>query len=123
MKAKFLIKFFIVFPLCLFYFKGLFADDIKFKHLTIDNGLSQNTVNTIFQDHKGLIWIGTWDGLNKYDGYDFVIYRNDGRKSNSLNDNKVNAILEDQHYNIWVGTSTGLNLFDRNLEVFKQLIK
>ncbi|WP_157687523.1 hybrid sensor histidine kinase/response regulator [Pedobacter psychrophilus] len=99
--------------------KILFAGDIKFKHLTIDNGLSQNTVTTIFQDHKGLIWIGTWDGLNKYDGYNFEIYRNDGRNPKSLSDNKVNAIFEDKKQKLWVGTTSGLNLFDRDLEEFK----
>lgn len=97
----------------------LVADDIKFQHLTIDDGLSQNTVNTIYQDHKGLIWIGTLDGLNKYDGYNFVVYRNDGRNPKSLNDNRVNAVIEDRSQRIWVGTSSGLNLFNRDLEVFK----
>lgn len=112
-------KFFNIFLFCFFFFQSLLADDLKFKHLTIDNGLSQNTVNTIFQDHKGLIWIGTWDGLNKYDGYNFVVYRNDGRNNNSLSNKYINIVLEDKKYNMWVGTSSGLNLFNRNLEVFK----
>lgn len=112
-------KFLALFPILLLFFQCLFAEDIKFRHLTIDDGLSQNTVNTIFQDHKGLIWLGTLDGLNKYDGYDFVVYRNDGRNPRSLNDNRVNAILEDKKNEIWVGTSSGINLFDRNLEIFK----
>ncbi|WP_026902878.1 hybrid sensor histidine kinase/response regulator transcription factor [Pedobacter glucosidilyticus] len=119
MRAKFLIKYFVVYLLHFFFFKSLFADDLKFKHLTIDDGLSQNTVNTIYQDHKGLIWIGTWDGLNKYDGYDFVTYKNDGRNPNSLNDNRVSVVIEDKKNRLWIGTSSGLNLFDRNLEVFK----
>ncbi len=114
-----MIKYLIVYLLSLFIFNSLFADDLKFKHLTIDDGLSQNTVNTIYQDHKGLIWIGTWDGLNKYDGYDFVIFKNDGRNPNSLNDNRVNAVIEDKKNQLWIGTSSGLNLFDRDLEVFK----
>ncbi len=97
---------------------SLYAQDLKFNHLTIDNGLSQNTVNTIFQDHKGMIWIGTGDGLNKYDGYDFVIYRKDGNNSKSLNDNRVHSIFEDQKHHLWIGTATGLSYFDKNKEEF-----
>ena len=64
----------IIFLLVLFSFNS-FSQKIKFKHLTIESGLSQSTVNSIFQDSDGYIWFGTQDGLNKYDGYNFTVYR------------------------------------------------
>lgn len=86
---------------------------LNFKHLTINEGLSQNTVFAIMQDKTGFIWIGTEDGLNKYDGYEFTIYKHRNNDANSLSDNQVNALLEDPKGNIWVGTSSGLNLFNK----------
>ena len=61
--------------------------DIKFKHLSLEDGLSQSTINTIFQDSKGFLWIGTQDGLNKYDGYEFTVYKHAPDNLNSLSNN------------------------------------
>ena len=63
--------------------------------ISTDDGLSQNVINVIFQDSKGFIWIGTNDGLNRYDGYEFNIFKNDFFNDNSLTDNIVTCILED----------------------------
>lgn len=87
---------------------------LKFDWLTSENtmtvkGLSQNSVFCLIQDSKGFIWIGTWDGLNKYDGYEYIIYNT----SNGLSSPTVNALLEDDESNIWIGTDNGLNLLDR----------
>lgn len=89
--------------------------NIKFDHITADDGLSQNTVEKIFQDSKGYIWIGTRDGLNKYDGLKFKIFRNERGDTNSLASNWVRAIEEDAEGKIWIGTD-GLNVFDPKTE-------
>ncbi|WP_430934621.1 hybrid sensor histidine kinase/response regulator transcription factor [Saccharicrinis sp. 156] len=77
----------------------------KFRHLTTLEGLSQNDVNCIFQDSRGFIWIGTNDGLNRYDGYQFKIYRKQPRQKNGLVGNIIQSITEDNEGNLWIGTS------------------
>lgn len=101
-------------------FSHAFAQPSKavFKHLTINDGLSQNTVYSILQDHEGYIWIGTTDGLNKYDGYEFTIYKHDINDKNSLTNSQVNALLEDKDGNLWIGTADGINFYDRRHNVF-----
>ncbi|MBN2347983.1 MAG: hypothetical protein JXJ22_04050 [Bacteroidales bacterium] len=93
--------------------------DIKFDHLTTNDGLSQNVVNCIFQDSKGYIWFGTNYGLNKYDGYSFKIYKRDPKDSLSLAGNDVITIDEDNDGNLWIGTRrNGLSTFNRAKETF-----
>lgn len=79
----------------------------------IDNGLTQSGVTCVIQDSFGFIWIGTQDGLNKYDGYQFKIYRNNPLDSSSLSNNYINSLCEDQNGNIWLGTNVGLSMLDR----------
>lgn len=87
--------------------------EIRFYHVSIEEGLSQSSVNCILQDRKGFMWFGTRDGLNQYDGYRFTIYRNEPYNSNSLSSNFVNSIYEDASGTLWVGTrGGGLNRFD-----------
>jgi len=97
-----------------------FAQSTKaiFKHLTINDGLSQNTVYSILQDHEGFIWIGTTDGLNKYDGYEFTVYKHDIDDKNSLTSSQINALLEDKNGNLWIGTADGINFYDRQRNTF-----
>ena len=86
---------------------------IRFQHLTIKDGLSQNGVRFIFQDSRGFMWLGTWDGLNRFDGYEYTIYRNDPDDPNSLSDNLIGAVYEDTDGIFWIGTGAGgLNRFD-----------
>jgi len=92
--------------------------DIKFTHLLLKDGLSQSSVNCIFQDSKGFMWFGTHDGLNKYDGYSFTIYRKDPGDVHSLSDNKINAIYEDKSGMLWIGTDGGLNRLDPKTQEF-----
>ncbi|MCF8240492.1 MAG: hypothetical protein K9J16_03835 [Melioribacteraceae bacterium] len=80
--------------------------------LTVNDGLSQNSANKIFQDSKGFIWICTNDGLNKYNGYDFEIFKNDISSKNTLSGNLVNCILEDSNDNLWIGTGRGISRFN-----------
>nr|WP_198284613.1 hybrid sensor histidine kinase/response regulator [Beggiatoa alba] len=70
------------------------------------------------QDKQGFLWLGTQDGLNRYDGYHFTTYRNDPVSSNSLSNNEINTLFEDKQHNIWIGTENGLNRFDRQQEGF-----
>ncbi len=88
-----------------------------FNHLTIADGLSQNSVLTILQDQKGFLWLGTWDGLNRYDGYEFVTYRHDPNDRNSLSSNAIRTLYEDRAGTLWAGTQQqgGLNKFDAGL--------
>jgi ligand-binding sensor domain-containing protein/signal transduction histidine kinase/AraC-like DNA-binding protein len=85
------------------------SPNLKFKHITNDQGLSNSTIECIFQDHQGFIWLGTRDGLNRYDGYQMVVYRYDPKDSNSISDNYIRTIYEDKENNIWIGTINGLN--------------
>lgn len=92
---------------------------IRFEHLTIEAGLSQNAGLAIFQDSKGYLWIGTQDGLNRYDGYNFKIYKHDPDDPNSISHNSILAIEEDKDGYLWIGTwGGGLNRFDPAAETF-----
>ncbi|BAV07002.1 two-component hybrid sensor and regulator [Filimonas lacunae] len=77
--------------------------------LDIEQGLSNNTVRCVFQDHNGFMWLGTFDGLNRYDGYDCKVYRNSLHNAHSLVHNIVLAVTEDSLHNIWVGTRQGVS--------------
>jgi len=90
-------------------------DDIfipKFRNITDINGLAQNTINTIFQDSKGFVWIGTQNGLSRFDSWEFIHFRQDFNKpvsDNSFRGNNVFDITEDREGNIWVATDKGIN--------------
>jgi len=95
------------------------ARGIKFERIGLEQGLSQISVQCILQDRKGFMWFGTEDGLNKYDGYRFTVYKNDPNSPNSLSNNDVKSIYEDRSGVLWIGTgSGGLNKFDREKEAF-----
>ena len=87
-------------------------DNLRFEHFTSENGLSENFVYTVYQDKKGFLWVGTHDGLNRYDGYGFKKFRHDPADSNSLPDNTIYSICEDKQGNIWMGTNAGLCKYD-----------
>jgi two-component system sensor histidine kinase ChiS len=98
--------------------KNKVGDDIKFKLISIVDGLSQNTVYSICQDSKGFMWFGTQDGLNRYDGYGFKTYRNDPGNANSLSNNYIRVIYPDREGVLWLGTDGGLNKFDQTHDTF-----
>ena len=87
-----------------------YASQIKFKH--VYDGLSQGSITCLLQDKKGFMWIGTNNGLNRYDGIQFKIYENQYNDSTSLSDNKINTLYEDEAGALWIGTSLGLNRYD-----------
>jgi signal transduction histidine kinase/ligand-binding sensor domain-containing protein/DNA-binding response OmpR family regulator len=86
---------------------------LKFEHIGTREGLSQIDVSSIIQDSRGFMWIGTGNGLNRYDGYKFIVYRFDTDNRNSLSNNVINDLAEDRFGNIWIATKEGLNKFDR----------
>ena len=89
---------------------------------SLDQGLSQISVNSIIQDSYGFLWIGTQDGLNRFDGYEFIVYRHQPSDPHSLSSSHIQSVMEDRDGNIWVGTRDGLNKFSRsgnNFEVFR----
>ncbi|MDB5120781.1 MAG: sensor signal transduction histidine kinase [Sphingobacteriales bacterium] len=93
--------------------------EYKFKHLTTEDGLSQNSVSCILKDSYGLMWFGTEEGLNKYDGYTFTVYRHNSKKPGSISSNFIKAIYQDQQNNVWIGTDGGgLSLYDRKTDTF-----
>ncbi|WP_276372059.1 two-component regulator propeller domain-containing protein [Chryseolinea sp. H1M3-3] len=95
------------------------ANNLKFDHIGTDEGLSQSNITRIFQDSRGFMWLGTRDGLNKYDGYNFTVYKNIPDDKNSLSHNYITDIIEDFDGNIWVTTfGGGLNMFDWQKEKF-----
>jgi ligand-binding sensor domain-containing protein len=85
----------------------------SFDHLSVEDGLSQSEVRSIYQDRKGFIWFGTVDGLNKYDGYSFQHFKHDPFDTTSLSNNEVTSLCEDRNGNLWVGTVSGLSRLDQ----------
>ena len=95
--------------------------NLKFENLNTIDGLSSSTCTTIFQDSDGFMWFGTIDGLNKYNGYEFEIYRSILNDSTSIGNNRINTITEDKFGNLWVGTSNGLNFLDKTTYKFHRI--
>jgi signal transduction histidine kinase/ligand-binding sensor domain-containing protein/DNA-binding response OmpR family regulator len=87
------------------------AGGVPVRYLGIEQGLSNNAVVALYQDHQGFMWIGTYDGLNRYDGYNFRIFRNIIGDSTSLSTNNVYNIEGDAQHNIWIGGQNGLNIY------------
>ena len=90
---------------------GLMAQS-RIRLFTVRDGLSQNSVTAIFRDRDGFLWVGTQDGLNRFDGYGFIQYRHDPLNPESISDQYITAIGQDLQGNLWVGTRNGLNLFN-----------
>src|SRR5829696_8703489 len=93
--------------------------NIKFEHLDINAGLSQNHILCILQHSRGFMWFGTSDGLNRFDGYKFTIYKNDAKDSNSISNNYISGIVEDANGIIWISArGGGLNRYDKEKDKF-----
>ena len=95
--------------------------NLKFENLSTTEGLSSNTCMELFQDSDGFLWFGTIDGLNKYDGYEFTVFRPEINDPNSISNNRITAITGDGSGNLWIGTSNGLNLFSKSTAKFQRI--
>lgn len=92
-----------------------------FLSFTVKNGLSQNAVTAIFRDSKGYVWLGTQDGLNRFDGLSFTQFKHDAKDTMTISDQYITAISEDGAGNIWVGTRNGLNKFTYQSNRFERI--
>ncbi len=96
---------------------------IQFDHLTTDDGLSQSTINNVYQDKKGFLWFATIDGLNRYDGYNIKVYKNNSEDPYSISGNTITCIVEDSLGRLWIGTRTqGINIYDPDKDFFKRMM-
>ncbi len=114
-------KYFLIPLLVILTFSGLIAqpEDPKFERISLEHGLSQSSIRTIMKDSKGFMWFGTESGLNKYDGYEFVIYKSNPFDTISISNNQIQSTFEDTEGFIWIGTGGGgLNKFNRETETF-----
>ncbi len=98
-----------------------FPRELTFSNYSINEGLSQSVVNCLFQDSRGFLWIGTQNGLNRFDGEDFRIYRYLPNDSLSISNNWIYAISEDRQGNLWIGTKGGLNKYLRDKDIFERI--
>ena len=94
-------------------------ESIRFNNISIEDGLSQSTVEAMYQDSRGYIWIGTNDGLDRYNGYEFKHYKNDKYDKNTLSNNYVLDITEDSEGYIWISTLEGASRLNPNTNEIK----
>jgi signal transduction histidine kinase/CheY-like chemotaxis protein/ligand-binding sensor domain-containing protein len=93
--------------------------NLRFEHISTNRGLSHSNVQGLVQDKQGFMWFATRDGLNKYDGYKFTVYKNVSNDSTSISNDNLSEVIEDIDGNLWIGTwGGGLNLFDKTSEKF-----
>jgi signal transduction histidine kinase/ligand-binding sensor domain-containing protein len=97
------------------------SQGVVFEHLTVESGLSSNFVQSVLKDSRGFLWFGTQDGLNRYDGAGFRVYRHDPEDPSSLPSSVAGVLFEDSRKRLWVGSgwgNAGLSLYDRGRDSF-----
>ncbi|HDZ06674.1 hypothetical protein LCGC14_0190100 [marine sediment metagenome] len=110
---------FCIFISIILFAASLTAQDIKFEHYNDDNGLSHNAVRHIVQDKHGFLWLGTFAGLNRFDGYEFKSYLSSSTDKAKLNNDDITALkLDEDSNNLWIGTRNGLSLFKTDTHIF-----
>jgi ligand-binding sensor domain-containing protein len=105
---------------------GAFASEnrLKFSRLTVEDGLSNNWVQAVLRDSRGFLWVGTQDGLNRYDGRTFIHYHHSHKDPHSLPGPQVSVIYEDTRGRLWLGSGWevgGLALYDREMDRFVRI--
>ena len=110
---------FVVFLLQALVSKEISPDKLRFKYLTEENGLTNSFINCISQDRNGFIWIGTENGLYRYEGYRFKHYLNLPGDTTSINSNTIFKLYTDTHHNLWVGTFMGIMRYDEEYDRFQ----
>ena len=94
---------------------------MQIQHLTVRDGLSQSSPYHMLKDSRGFLWLGTQDGVNRFDGHRFRVYKPDARDPHALKGTNVAGIVEDKRGDIWVGTEEGLNRYHRATDRFSLL--
>ncbi|HPD96506.1 MAG TPA: two-component regulator propeller domain-containing protein [Tenuifilaceae bacterium] len=95
---------------------------VSFKNIGVEDGLTSSEVNALFQDKKGFIWIGTEDGLYRYDGYEMIAFKTIPNDSTSISSNEITCIISDTKDRLWIGTTNGLNLYNSENEKFTRFV-
>jgi signal transduction histidine kinase/streptogramin lyase len=91
---------------------------IRFESISTEQGLSQSAIHAVLQDQQGFLWFGTEEGLDKYDGYEFTVYKHDPDDANSLSDNTIYSLYQDRDGGLWIGTSMGIDRLDPKTNTF-----
>ena len=95
--------------------------NLHFEHITVENGLSNNFCYCTFQDKEGYIWFGTENGLNRWDGNNFKIFKNNPNDSTTISNNRIFGITEDKDGVLWISTAFGLNKYIKDTDSFKRM--
>lgn len=95
------------------------ADKYFINQYTVEQGLSDDHINDILTDSQGYLWIATYDGLNRFNGYEFTVFKHQSDEQNSISSNVINTLFLDKKGRLWIGTSKGLNLYDASTEAFQ----
>ena len=110
---------FCIFISIILFAASLTAQDIKFEHYNDDSGLSHNAVRHIVQDKHGFLWLGTFAGLNRFDGYEFKSYLSSSTDKTKLHNDDITALeLDEDSNSLWIGTRNGLSLFKTDTHTF-----
>ncbi len=110
----------VLFLSLLLLFGTLFSQrkNYLFTNINKTDGLSHNRIQTFLRDSKGFIWIGTWDGLCRFDGYSFKVFKNNPDDTTSIKDNIINDLFEDNKGNIWILAGDYFEILDPKTETF-----
>ena len=111
-------KLFIYLLFTISYIASATPENLHFVKYNVETGLSQNTVWCLMQDSQGFIWLGTKDGLNRFDGLGFKIFKTNLSDTSSIGNNFIRSLFEDKEKNIWVGTDKGLYIYNPTLDRF-----
>ena len=102
------------------FFAPLRAQEYRIRNITNTDGLSNSSVNMVFQDRSGLLWFGTWDGLNSYNGQDFHVYLPAPGDSTSLDNNVIRQMAQSADGTLWIATDRGVNSFSAQEGLFRR---
>ncbi|MBN2611633.1 MAG: response regulator [Bacteroidales bacterium] len=116
---KYILNSFLLFLLASFFISvDAQKSVLRFRHYTINQGLSQNMIDCIYKDKYGFMWFGTLNGLNRFDGYSFRVYKHNPHDKKSISNNYIYCMCGDKFGNLWLGTASGLNVYIFEQEKF-----
>lgn len=105
------------------YGYAILPTQFHFRHYNIENGISSNNISSILQDQKGFIWIGTDNGLSRFDGNQFTFYQKSNPLYSNLHANSINTICETNTNELWIGTENGVYIYNQIQDTFTQFTK